>query len=131
MAIGSTSMSARIWAAAIGCVTYGSPEARFWSPWASMANAIARSIEAMSAFGSSLRTVSSRAAEASATGSDGTAWRPLPVDGASGVVARRAVARGRRTADSDFVRGATIAKSLTRGESHLGQELLGHLAVVP
>src|SRR5438477_8302859 len=96
-----------------------------------MAKAMARSIEAMSAFGSSRRTVSSRAAEASATGSGGAAWRPLPVGDASWVVARRVVARGRRTADSDFVRGATIVKSLTRGESHLGQELLGHLAVIP
>ena len=37
MAMGSTPRSARIWAEAIGWVTYGSPVARRWPAWASTA----------------------------------------------------------------------------------------------
>src|SRR2546429_6844325 len=55
-------MSARIWAAAIGWVTYGSPDARRWSPWASIANSIARSIAETSAWGSWRLTDASRPA---------------------------------------------------------------------
>ena len=43
MATGSMPSSARIWAAAIGWVTYGSPVARSWPPWASTARSKARS----------------------------------------------------------------------------------------
>src|SRR5436190_11460534 len=52
MAMGSRSRSARMWAAAIGCVTYGSPDARCWSPWASIAKSIAAWTGATSISGS-------------------------------------------------------------------------------
>ena len=51
-AVRSMPRPARICAAAIGCVTNGSPEARFASPWASIANSIARRTSVTSASGS-------------------------------------------------------------------------------
>ncbi len=50
-ATGSIPRSARIWAEAIGWVTYGSPDARFWSPWASTARSKARLTGPRSAWG--------------------------------------------------------------------------------
>ena len=50
-AIGSMPSSARIWAEAIGCVTYGSPEARTCVWCASTARSNARSTDSMSACG--------------------------------------------------------------------------------
>ena len=51
MATGSMPSSARIWATAIGWVTYGSPVARFWPAWASTAKSKARSTSVRSALG--------------------------------------------------------------------------------
>ncbi len=50
-AIGSIPRSARIWAEAIGWVTYGSPDARFWPAWASTAMSKARLTASRSACG--------------------------------------------------------------------------------
>jgi hypothetical protein len=50
-AAGSMPRSATIWAAAIGWVTYGSPEARNWRAWASTARSNALSSWARSADG--------------------------------------------------------------------------------
>ena len=54
-ATGSMPSSARIWAEAIGWVTNGSPDARFWSPCASIAKSIAFWMRATSASASYLR----------------------------------------------------------------------------
>ena len=51
MAIGSMPRSARIWAEAIGWVTYGSPVARRWPAWASTARSKAWSTGSRSASG--------------------------------------------------------------------------------
>ncbi len=50
-ATGSMPISARIWAAAIGCVTYGSPDARTCDLWASTARSKAFSTTLRSACG--------------------------------------------------------------------------------
>ncbi len=55
MAIVSIPSSARIWAEAIGCVTYGSPVARRWPSWAVTARSNASPTGPRSAAGCSSR----------------------------------------------------------------------------
>ncbi len=55
-------------ATASGWVIYGSPLSRFWSWWASLATANARSMSDMSALVSNMRTALSSGASLSSTG---------------------------------------------------------------
>ena len=125
-ATGSMPSSARIWADAIGCVTYGSPDARTWVACASTARSNARSTTARSACGWCCLRAARRRARSSARSADACGRRAAATAAGAGgsavpgVASVAVAARDRRPA-----RGAAGASRGTSGSRTTGSAMRG------